>query len=55
MGKNIMASTVIGGADGPTSVFIVGKGGKRKLSQRIRSAMYERKRKQVSKKIVANF
>lgn len=54
MGKNVMSSTVISGADGPTSVFILGKGGKRKLSQRIRSTMYERKRKQVSKKIVAN-
>lgn len=53
MGKNVVASTVISGADGPTSVFIVGKGGKRKLSQRIRSAMYEKKRKWIAKKIVA--
>ncbi|MBD5521174.1 MAG: hypothetical protein HDR03_08150 [Lachnospiraceae bacterium] len=54
MGKNVMAATVISGADGPTSVFIAGKGGKRKLSQRIRSAIYERKRKRVAEKIVAN-
>lgn len=54
MGKNVMSASVISGTDGPTSVFITGKGGKRKLSQRIRSAMYERKRKRVSKKIVAN-
>lgn len=54
MGKNVMAATIIGGADGPTSVFIAGKGGKRKLSQRIRSAMYEKKRKRIAKKIVAN-
>ena len=46
MGKNVMATTIIGGADGPTSVFIAGKGekgGKRKISHRIRSAMYEKK------------
>lgn len=45
MGKNVMAATVISGADGPTSVFIAGKDGKRKLSHRIKSAMYEWKRK----------
>lgn len=54
MGKNVMAATVISGADGSTSVFIAGKGGKRKLSHRIKSAMYEWKGKRVSKKIVAN-
>ena len=57
MGKNVMATTIIGGADGPTSVFIAGKGekgGKRKLSHRIRNCMYGQKRKRVAKKIVAN-
>ncbi|MDE6662226.1 MAG: hypothetical protein K2K46_02685 [Lachnospiraceae bacterium] len=54
MGKSVMASTVISGVDGPTSVFVAKTGGKRKLSHRIRNAVYKRKRKQIAKKIVAN-
>lgn len=57
MGKRAEAVSIIGGADGPTSVFIVGKEkGKRKrnLKQRIRAFFYERKKKRAEKIITAN-
>lgn len=57
MGKRAEAVTIIGGADGPTSVFIVGKEkGKRKknLKQRIRAFFYEKKKKRAEKGIIAN-
>jgi len=51
--KSKDAVAIIGGADGPTSVFLVGKSGKRPLKTRIRNYIYQYKRKKVEKKIVA--
>ena len=44
--------SIIGGADGPTSVFLVGKTGKRSLKDRADSYVYQKKRGRVAKKIV---
>ena len=46
--------SIIGGADGPTSVFVAGKSAKQPLKIRIRNAIYRYKRKKVEKTIVAN-
>lgn len=45
------AVSVIGGADGPTSIFIAGKTGKRPLKERVRRYFYQRRRKRVEGKI----
>lgn len=50
--KSTNAVSIIGGADGPTSVFLAGKTGKRPLKIRIRNFLYKCKRKQVAKRIV---
>ena len=50
--KGASAVSIIGGADGPTSVFLAGKTGKRPLKIRIRNILYKCKRKQIAKKIV---
>ena len=50
--KSTSAVSIIGGADGPTSVFLAGKTGKRPLKIRIRNFLYKCKRKQVAKRIV---
>ena len=50
--KNASAVSIIGGADGPTSVFLAGRTGKRPLKIRIRNILYKCKRKQIAKKIV---
>lgn len=54
--KKAKAVTIIGGADGPTSVFLVGqvKGKKKPLKQRIRQCIHQYRRKKASKKICAN-
>lgn len=59
MKKSVRAYTVIGGADGPTSVFLVGKNQKgQSLHTRIKHACgqyrYRRRRKKVIRKITAN-
>lgn len=54
MGKRAESVSIIGGADGPTSIFIVGKDNKANLRQRIRHACYKAKRRRVEKKIAAN-
>lgn len=54
MGKSAGGVSIIGGADGPTSVFIAGKGGKVKLTIRIRNYLYKIKRNRIKKKITAN-
>lgn len=46
--------SLLGGADGPTSVFVAGKSAKQPLKIRIRNAIYRYKRKKVEKTIVAN-
>lgn len=45
--------SVIGGADGPTSIFIAGRTQKRPLKVRIRNTIYRFRRKLVEKKVVA--
>ena len=45
--------SIIGGADGPTSIFIVGRTQKRPLKVRIRNTIYRFRRKLVEKKVVA--
>ena len=45
--------SIIGGADGPTSIFIAGKTQKRFLKVKIRNAIYKHKRKRAEKKVVA--
>ena len=50
--KNKGNVTIIGGADGPTSVFIAGRSGKRSLRDRAGSYFYQKKRDRVAKKIV---
>lgn len=53
MGSNASSVSIIGGADGPTSVFIAGKQGKPKLSHRIKNYFYKKRRAKTEKKIVA--
>ncbi len=53
MGSNANSVGIIGGADGPTSVFIAGKQGKPKLSHRIKNYFYKKRRAKIEKKIIA--
>ena len=48
------AVSIIGGADGPTSIFIAGKYQKQSLKLRVQQAIYRHKRKEVEKTIVAD-
>lgn len=45
--------SIIGGSDGPTSIFIAGRSGKCPLKVRIKNHIYKCKRKRAEKKIVA--
>lgn len=54
MGKGAGSVSIIGGADGPTSIFIAGKGGKVKLTTRIQNYLRKLKRNIVKKRITAN-
>lgn len=45
--------SIIGGADGPTSIFIAGRTQKRPLKVRIRNTIYRFRRKLIEKKVVA--
>lgn len=51
--KSKSGVSIIGGADGPTSIFIAGRTQKRPLKVKIRNAIYKYKRKRAEKKIVA--
>ena len=51
--KRKCSVSIIGGADGPTSIFIAGKSDKRPLKVRIKNVIYKCKRKRVEKRIVA--
>ena len=44
---------IIGGADGPTSIFIAGRTRKRPITVRIRNVIYKFRRKMIEKKVVA--
>ena len=52
-GKSKSGVSIIGGADGPTSIFIAGRAQKRPLKVRIRSILYRFKSKRAEKKVVA--
>ena len=52
--KAAAAVSIIGGADGPTSIFIAGHSKKQPLKIRIKNSIYRYKRKKVEKTIVAN-
>ena len=52
-GKSKSGVSIIGGADGPTRIFIAGRAQKRPLKVRIRSILYRFKRKIAEKKVVA--
>lgn len=54
MKKGIKSVSIIGGADGPTSVFIVGRTEKKPLKDRVRNYFYKCKRKRMEKKIHAS-
>lgn len=54
MGKGAGSVSIIGGADGPTSIFIAGKGGKVKLTTRIQNYFRKLKRNRLKKQITAN-
>ena len=54
MGKGAGSVSIIGGADGPTSIFVAGKGGKVKLTTRIRNYFRKAKRNRLKKRITAN-
>lgn len=54
MGKGVVNVSVIGGADGPTSIFLVGKMGKGSLSQRFGRYLYRKKKNRVAKKMIAD-
>ena len=54
MGKVASSVSIIGGADGPTSIFIAGKGGKVKLTTRIQNYFRKVKRNRIKKRITAN-
>ena len=51
--KSKSGVSIIGGADGPTSIFIAGKIQKKSLKVKIRNAIYKYKHKRAEKKIVA--
>ncbi|MDE7415786.1 MAG: sodium ion-translocating decarboxylase subunit beta [Lachnospiraceae bacterium] len=52
--KQAKAVTIIGGADGPTSVFIAGNTKKKSFKNRVRQLLYQYRRKRVEKRIYAN-
>lgn len=54
MGKGAGSVSIIGGADGPTSIFIVGKGGKVKITTRIQNYFRIIKRNRIKKQITVN-
>ena len=54
MRKGAGSVSIIGGSDGPTSIFIAGKGGKVKLTTRIQNYFRRIKRNRVKKRITAN-
>ena len=53
--KRVSATTIIGGSDGPTSIFLVGnKGGELSLRQKFERECYEVRKKRVEKSIKAD-
>ncbi len=56
MKKSVSSVSIIGGADGPTSIWLAGKRGKgkRTLKQRLQQYWYQKRRKKAEGQIVAN-
>ena len=54
MGKGAGSVSIIGGADGPTSIFIAGKGSKVNLTTRIQNYFRKLKRNRLKKQITVN-
>ncbi len=54
MGKSTGGVSIIGGSDGPTSIFIAEKGDKVKLTARIQNYFRKIKRNRIKKRITAN-
>ena len=54
MGKGAGSVSIISGADGPTSIFIAGKGGRVKFKTRIGNHFRKLKRNRIKKRITAN-
>lgn len=54
MGKGADSVSIIGGADGPTSIFIARKGGKVKFITRIQNFFRKIKRNRIKRRITAN-
>jgi len=54
MRKGTGSVSIIGGADGPTSIFIAGKGGKVKFTTRIQNYFRKIKRNRIKKRITVN-
>ena len=52
MGKGAGNVSIIGEADGPTSIFIAGKGNKVKLTTRIRNYFGKAKRNRIKKRLM---
>ena len=51
--KNKSVISIIGGADGPTSIFVAGRTGKMPLKVRIRNAIYRFRSRRAERKVVA--
>ena len=51
--KKCSSVSIIGGADGPTSVFLVGKWKKKPLRERVRQFIYQYRRRRAKKSICA--
>ncbi len=52
MGKGAGSVSIIGGADGPTSIFIAGKGGRVKLTTRIQNYFRIIKRNRIKNRLL---
>lgn len=52
--KSVRNVSIIGGADGPTSIFIAGRFGKRPLKVRVKNWVYRQRRKRIARRIRPN-
>lgn len=52
--KSVRNVSIIGGADGPTSIFILGETGKRPFKVRVKNWIYRQRRKSIARRIRPN-
>lgn len=52
--KSVRNVSIIGGADGPTSIFIAGRTGKRPFKVRVKNWIYRQRRKSIARRIRPN-